>query len=106
MRYAIVINLDYDAHSTPECHRLWTQIKQRMLDADFRPEGRLFTIDLPSEEAGALARGIINEIGAELEQDGQDLFTYLKEFYGYDHTETVNLLLPPATNISLDEETG
>lgn len=103
MRYAIVINLDYSAHHNTECSALWAQIRQRMMDEDFRVEGRIFTTELPEQTACEVARGIIDALHQERESLGADVYSYLKEFYGYDHSSAVNLLLPPCDQIEIDE---
>jgi len=103
MRYAIMINLDYESNGYDECHELWTLITQRMVEAGFRLEGRLFTIEMPPSEACEHARRIIEEVNRSLGSVDRDVFTYLKEFYGYDHTRTVNLLLPSSENFEIRE---
>lgn len=103
MRYGIMINLDYDSYPYDDCRDIWNQIRTRMVDAGFRIEGRLFTIAVPSEEACDLAKAVLDEINLEMGPD-KDVYIFLKEFYGYDHTETVNLLLPPAEGLELLED--
>jgi hypothetical protein len=101
MRYGIMINLDYDAHSYEDCHALWQRIRNAMVDAGFRIEGRLFTIQMSPDEACELARSVMDTIDAE--QPEIDVYTYFREFYGNDHSSTINLLLPPSDNIQIDE---
>ena len=102
MRYAIVINLDYNSKSTEECKTLWLKIRDRMIDSGFRLEGRLFTTEMDPEEARDIATEIIESLNQEPPFIRTDPYSYLKEFYGYDHTSTINLLLPPTESIHLD----
>lgn len=102
MRYAIVINLDYDTNPAEDCSRFWRLLHDRMVAAGFRSEGRLFTIELPAADACALARATVEALDHEPFLTATGAYTYLKEFYGYDHSETVNLLLPPG-GIELEE---
>ncbi len=103
MRYAIVINLDYDTNPGDDCHRIWDLIRVRMQTAGFRLEGRLFTTDLSPEDAGTAARAIMNALDEDPALAPDGVFSFLKEFYGYDHTHSVNLMLPPSDDIKLVE---
>ena len=103
MRYGIMINLDYDANPYDECRDIWQAIRNGMVEAGFRIEGRLFTIQMPVEDAAALARSVIDSINQDVILE-HDIYSYLKEFYGYDHSQTVNLLLPSPDNIDLQED--
>ena len=72
-----------------------------MLDVGFRPDGRLFTIALPGPEARALARRVVEKAA---EQGGYgEAYGYVKEFYGFDFDQSVNLLLPPIGGIGVEE---
>jgi len=97
-----MINLDYDTNPYEECRDIWRAIRDGMVEAGFRIEGRLFTISMSIEDASNLARSVIDKVNQSL-HEGQDIFTYLKEFYGYDHSQTVNLLLPSPDNFDLQE---
>ena len=103
MPYAVVINLDYESYPYDECRELWSLIRQRMVAAGFRNDGRLFTIELPAEEATTLARSVMDEIESMPRYRDNLYNDYVKEFYGYDHDSSVNLLLPPTTGIELNE---
>lgn len=103
MRYAVVINLDYDSNPAADCHRAWDLIRAHMQGAGFRLEGRLFTTERGSAEACDVARAIMNTLDEDPALAPNGVFTYLKEFYGYDHSHSVNLLLPPTDNIELEE---
>lgn len=98
MRYGIMINLDYESQLYDDCSRIWTVIRDAMLDAGFRIEGRLFTIDKTAQESCAMARLVIDAVNLGPDED---VYTYLKEFYGYDNTNTVNLLLPPSETLEV-----
>lgn len=103
MRYAIVINLDYNSHPEQECLSIWALIRDRMVNSGFRMEGRLFTAEMSEDEACKISREVIDEVNKDhrFENSG-DVFNYINEFYCYNHTHTVNLLLPPTENIKLD----
>lgn len=104
MAYAIVINLDYQHHHQEECARVWDLIKERMLDAGFRRDGRTFTINRPEEQATSFARRTIDEVDALLERP---IYNFMNDFYGYDLACTTNLMTPAAEGIevSLEENT-
>lgn len=101
MRYAIVINLDYESNPSDVCQEIWDVIKQSMLEAGFRLDNRLFTINRGSEEALDLARQVMEGIEAHLEFDKKRVFRYLKDFYGYDMAHTTNLLIPGSSEIEV-----
>lgn len=103
MRYAVVINLDYDSNAATDCHRVWDLIRRQMQDAGFRLEGRVFTTELSSDEACDAARTVMNRLDEHPDLSPNGVFLFLKEFYGYDHGHSVNLLLPPTGNIELIE---
>ncbi len=103
MRYGIMINLDYDSYPYDDCRDIWNQIRNNMVEAGFRIEGRLFTIAAPATEACDLARAVLDNINQDM-NNGVDLYSCMKEFYGYDHTQTINLLLPPADGLEVQED--
>lgn len=103
MRFAIVINLDYDSNPEEVCRHLWKRIRAEMIEEGFRLEGRLFTMEMQNEEACEVARKVIDRLNEDSSLVESDIYNYLKEFYGYNHTHTVNLLLPPTTEIRLDD---
>ena len=106
MRFAIVINLDYDSNPEDVCRHLWRRIRDEMLEEGFRLEGRLFTMEMKNEHACDRARVVIDRLNEDSSLVENDIYNYLKEFYGYNHTHTVNLLLPPTTEIRLDDSMG
>lgn len=103
MTYAIVINLDHDSHPEHVCHFLWNEIKEKMLAAGFRRDGRMFVINLPPPEACRLARAAIDSIEDHLEYHRKHLYKYLREFYGFPLEARVNLLVPPLDSIEVKE---
>lgn len=103
MRYAVVINLDYDSNAPADCHRVWDLVRTHMQQAGFRLEGRVFTTGLPRAEACEAARTVMNQLDEHPDLAPDGVFRFLKEFYGYDHGHSINLLLPPSTHIELVE---
>lgn len=101
MSYAIVINLDYENNSEDECQEIWNVIKQRMFDAGFRRDNRVFMINREHKEASNLARSVIEGMEAHLDFDKKHVFRYLKDFYGYDMECTTNLLVPSSEDIEV-----
>lgn len=101
MGYAIVINLDYENNPADVCQEIWDVIKINMLEAGFRLDNRLFTMNRDSEEALALARSVMEGIEAHLDFDKKRVFRYIKDFYGYDMANTTNLLVPGSGEIEV-----
>ena len=101
MRYAIVINLDYASYPYESCRLLWEEIKDKMVQAGFRVEGRIFTIELSENQAGRLAREVINSLEEHQDFHNKRVYRYIKDFYGFDLAHTTNLLLPPAEHIEV-----
>lgn len=104
VRYAVVVNLDYETHPAEQCRLLWDEIESHMVAAGFRCDGRIFTIDLPEAEAAQRARAVIES----LEMPHRDfyhkrIYNYLRDFYGFDLACTTNLMLPPADQIEIEE---
>lgn len=101
MGYAIVINLDYENNPSDACLEIWNIIKVDMLEAGFRLDNRLFTMNRDSEETLALARRVMEGIEDHLDFDKKRVFRYLKDFYGYDMANTTNLLVPGSSEIEV-----
>jgi len=101
--YAIVINLDHDAHPREVIQTLWREISEHMLSAGFHADGRSFVINLPPAEACALARRTIDAIEDHLEYHRKHLHKYMKDFYGYPVEAKTNLLMPPTENIQVED---
>jgi len=103
MRYAIVINLDYNSYPEHECLKIWALIRDHMVSSGFRLEGRLFTAEMSEEEACKVSRNIMDEVNKDPGfGHNSDVINYIKDFYCYNHSHTVNLLLPPTENIKLE----
>ena len=103
MPYAIVVNLDYETHPEHIVQELWNMIKVQMMEAGFSRAGRRFTIELPEDEATALARKVMQEIRIHAKFHHKNIYDYLKDFYGYDLSEVTNLLMPPVENIEVED---
>jgi len=94
MRYAIVINLDYETYYADDCRFVWNHIRQEMMEAGFIMDKRIFTIDASEKDACDLARDVIEKLNTGGKLKGIDIYNYMREFYGYDHSDSVNLLMP------------
>lgn len=94
MSYAIVINLDYLSHQKKDCNFVWNLIKKDMLNAGFILDKRLLVSKSTQNEACHVARNVIEQLNSSKKMQGVDVYSYLKDFYGYDHSDSVNLLLP------------
>ncbi len=103
MRYGIVINMDYDTHPYEISNRLFEEIRDGLLRHGFRQDGRTFTIDLPAAEACAVARRVVDGVATYEQYHHKDIFNYMKEFYGFEMTNIVNLLVPGGSEISVTE---
>ncbi|MCK9532141.1 MAG: hypothetical protein M0R77_16510 [Gammaproteobacteria bacterium] len=101
MRYAINLNLDYASHEHGQVKALFQRLRSDLIEAGFRQDGRLFTIELPEAEACGLARNVIEATSRQ--QGFGDIYAFVKEFYGFDFETANNLLLPPADNIGVVE---
>jgi hypothetical protein len=99
MRYAIIINLDYENHPESTLKFLWSEIKDAMITAGFHRDGRIFTISLPKHEATQLATRVIDDIEGHLAFDRKHLYTYFRDFYGYAIECTTNLMVPAINGI-------
>lgn len=106
MRYGIVINMDYDNHPYEVSHRLFQEMRDGLLRHGFRQDGRTFTIDLPAEDARALARKVVDDVAVFEEYHYKDVYSYMKEFYGFEMVHVVNLLVPGGDEISVTELDG
>ncbi len=102
MRYAIVINLDYESYFVDDCKFVWERIRQEMENSGFRMDKRLFTIDSSEEAACDTARTVIERLNRSPKLQGIDVYSYMKDFYGYDHSNAVNLMLPSTKNIVVE----
>jgi hypothetical protein len=103
MQYGIVINLNHDSHPLEVCSFLWEVIREHMMAAGFRQDGRMFVIDRSPEDACRLARETIDSIESHLEYQHRHLHKYLRDFYGFPLESRTNLLIPPIENIEVRE---
>lgn len=93
MRYGIVIQLGYENRHHEEVKQVFDEIHRGMLEVGFRQDGRVFTLDMPEQECCNLARAVLEDL--KLEQQGLDnVYSYVKDFYGFNYSDAVNLLLP------------
>lgn len=103
MRYAITINLDYQSNPADECRDVWGVLKDNMISAGFRNEGRLFTISMTEHDACDRARLVVESMVGHPSLNGKDVYLFLKDFYGFGTGGMTNLLLPPSEGIQIDE---
>ena len=103
MRYDIIINLDYENYGQEQLHGLFVEIQQAMQDAGFVMDGRRFTIDTPPDEAQALARSTIDELELSYQSQDATIIPMIREFFGFEPNNTINLLLPPTDEIHVEE---
>ena len=103
MRYDIIINLDYENHDEERLRGLFAEIQEEMQQAGFVMDGRRFTLDSPIEEAQCLARGAIDLLEQRHQEQGESIIPMIREFFGFEPNNTVNLLLPPTDEIHVEE---
>lgn len=102
MKYAIVINLDYSSFHQEDCRFVWNAIKEGMSEAGFVIDKRLLIINLDEDEACDRARSVIAKLNRSKRLKGIDIYSYLKDFYAYDHSNSVNLLIPEMESMMLE----
>jgi hypothetical protein len=93
MHYTIEFDLDYGNHSDPELQEIWNLVRTGLLSAGFRSDGRRFSIKRPPAQARAIARQTIEQVANQLATRGQNLYRYVRDFYGYPTTCAENLLV-------------
>lgn len=103
MRYDIIINLDYENHSPEQLRGLFSEIQQGMQEAGFVMDGRRFTIDIPATEAQSLARNTIDSLEQHHQEQGESIIPMIREFFGFEPNNAINLLLPPTEEIHVEE---
>lgn len=106
MSYDIIINLDYASYKYEDLQPLFQRLQHSMQVAGFVMDGRRFTIDLPPEQAQALARDVIDALDQQYQQQGQTVYPYIRECYGFEPEHVANLLLPPTGEIDVQELAG
>jgi hypothetical protein len=103
MRYVVIINLDYQNYDQNKLKSLFAVISTAMQENGFIVDGRRFTIDAEPGEAQRLARFVIDEVEREYSAIGESVYTYIREFFGFEVALADNLLLPPNENIEVSE---
>ena len=103
MRYVVIINLDYESYEHAKLKALFSEISSGMQDKGFVVDGRRFTIDVEPEEAQQFARLVVDELEQQHNSKGESIYTYIKEFYGFQVEHADNLLLPPDDEIEVSE---
>lgn len=106
MRYVVIINLDYENHDHGMLRQLFAEIRERMQEQGFVPDGRRFTIDADRDEAEHLARLAIDDLERQYAATGDSVYACIKEFIGFEVEAAVNLLLPPDDDIEVSELEG
>ena len=93
-RYAFSIELNYLGQPYDICRIIWLELRERMIEAGFRCEGRLFTIAVPHAEAVQHARSVLESISDDMALPEGNIYAYVRDFYCFDHTTYLNLLYP------------
>ncbi len=102
MRYAIAINMDYENQPYQTVRHVFDELKTAMVQAGFRQDGRVFTVELSASEACELARQVVAQVESH-HVGANPTYRYIREFYGFDYSTVENLLLPPSEEISVEE---
>lgn len=105
MRYGVVINLDYETFTHEHLKILFHEIREAFLENGFTINGRIFVIDMPAEEGSEVARRLMDTVAEEFMLRGEDAYSYVKEFVGFQFGESSNLLLPSSDEIDVEEFT-
>jgi hypothetical protein len=100
-RTAIVINLDYEHSPQDLCESMWDEICQVLKANGFVYSGRLFLHEKPPEYALPLARTLVESLEIHLEFHDRRFHRYIKEFFGFDYQNIVNLLTPCPRDIEV-----
>jgi hypothetical protein len=103
MRYGIIINLDYVTYPHEPVKHAYLEIQDALAAEGFMRDGRLFTIDRSAGEAQELARRAVENVETRHNFDGESIYPYIKEFFGFELRHATNLLLPPTDEISVVE---
>lgn len=106
MRYVVIINLDYEGYEHGMIKHLFGEISSAMLERGFVQDGRRFTIDAEPAEARRLAREVIDVLERRHNTQGESIYGYIKEFFGFEIEHAENLLLPPEDDIEVSELEG
>jgi len=103
MRYGIIINLDYVVYPHEPVKNAYIEIQDALAAEGFLRDGRLFTIDCSADEAQEKARRAVESVEQKHNRDGESIYPYIKEFFGFELQHATNLLLPPTDEISVIE---
>jgi hypothetical protein len=103
MRYDIIINLDYENFDHGTLRLLFDQLYEAMLEQGFVMDGRRFTIDEPPLVAQQRARDVVSSLEQQYQLQGQSIYPWIKEFFGFEPENASNLLLPPTEEIHVQE---
>ena len=93
MRYGIVVQLEYENRCHEEVKGVFDEIRKGMLGVGFRQDGRVFTIGMPERDCCNLARAVLEEVKLD-KPSMDDVHNYVKEFYSFNFTDAVNLMVP------------
>jgi hypothetical protein len=102
MNSAVIINLDYEQHSSVNCQRIWKEIESRMLQAGFVKNNRLFLTTLDRDTAGKQAKAVVAEVEELMTAQDINVFDSIREFYGLDYEQINDLLAPSSAPIQVD----
>ena len=99
---AIVISLDYEAHSFIRCRKLWDSLCARMQDAGFTRHGDRFVNSLDVDAASRLARQVLDGIDSELCASKRSAWECIRDFYAVPESAIVDLAVPSSHAIEVD----
>ena len=102
MNTVIIINLDYEAFPIAKCQAIWQRIEERMAEAGFSKNNRLFLTNMDSDTAYEEARDVIRKIEQELNDQGEQVVHFIRDMYGIPFSQIVDLTSPSAKEIVVD----
>ena len=102
MNTVIIINLDYEAFPITKCQTIWHLIEERMTEAGFSKNNRLFLTNMDSEIAYQQARGVIGRIEKEVNDQEGKAVHFIRDMYGIPFSQIVDLTTPLASEIVVD----
>lgn len=103
MQSAIVINFDYENSDYGTLRGLYRDVRGALLEAGFRQEERMFISNMGADEACEVARGIVEGLEVHHEFFKKEIFKYIKEFYGFEMDNVMNMMVPGGSGIQVDE---
>ena len=92
MKYAIIINIDYENNDQMICRRFWEEFEREMKKAGFVKHKRLFVTTLDWEAACRQAQGVVAEVEKILANEDIVVFDLIKEFYCFEFNRMNDLL--------------